>query len=154
MTWLTGEWSRIRQIIGPVGDEWWRDCEPDGPGVYRLIGLEEGKSGLEPASINRICGEDLMGTLYIGQAKSLQECLGDLVKTYSPDYRSGRHPVLSDKIAARFPLAKLGFAWERVDRSVYPWDREAKLMSDYIIEFGERPPLNRHCGVIPDSKAE
>lgn len=38
-------------------------------GVYRLIGLEVDGHRLKPASISRVCGEDVTGTLYIGEAR-------------------------------------------------------------------------------------
>ena len=55
-------------------------CEPR-PGVYRLIALDAA-GAQKPAPLNRICGVDETGTLYIGRE----------LKNFASD--SGRAPVL------------------------------------------------------------
>lgn len=109
-------------------------------GVYRLIGLED-TTGLSPAVIQRVCGNDVTGTLYIGAAEVLRNRIGSLVQTLRPDiFRSAPHKSLTAKLAARFPTDSLAISWEFSDR---PWDRENELLQAYVAEFGELPPHNR-----------
>ena len=60
--WLTGKWSPLCCIA-----QWQSDlCKPDAPGVYRLVALDP--NNVE-AQLERACGTDATGTLYIGRSK-------------------------------------------------------------------------------------
>src|SRR5580704_4065015 len=47
-------------------------------GVYRLIGLATESEVHKPATLSRACGQDTSGTLYIGEAGSLNSRLNQL----------------------------------------------------------------------------
>jgi hypothetical protein len=141
MAWLTGTWSPLCRVIEDIpGKRWFDLCVPDGPGVYRLIALDASKSGIVPASLDRVCGSDPTGTLYIGAAGSLQGRLGDLVKTNDPTkFKGGGHRRLTMKLAECFSPQWRALVWEYADE---PFEREGQLLRDYEGQFGERPPVN------------
>jgi hypothetical protein len=47
-------------------------------GVYRLIALDAERDPTKTAALDRVCGRDSTGTLYIGQADKLHVRLNDL----------------------------------------------------------------------------
>jgi hypothetical protein len=129
--------SRTRRIVELIETEqWWHHCK-EGPGVYCLIGLSE---NLVPASIERVCGPDNSGTLYIGSTRSLHGRLGQLVRTHRDG--TGGHRELPEKLGERFPADRLVFCWENVESPKAPRVREAELLEAYVTRFGELPPLN------------
>jgi hypothetical protein len=120
------------------------------PGVYRLIAL--GDAGAA-ANLQRMCGNDETGTLYIGmEGKTFSDRsrLTKLVRSLRPPRHGGlvynnehhaghrlrRHPVLSQK----FPSEKLAITWCYSDQ---PARAEAMLLDAYFASFGDTPPLNR-----------
>jgi len=119
------------------------------PGVYRLIALDENGGA---ATLERMCGRDATGTLYIGmEGKTFSERsrLTKLVRSLRPPrhgvvynnehkagYRLRRHPVLSQ----RFPENKLAITWCYSDHPVLA---EGILLDAYFASFGDTPPLNR-----------
>jgi hypothetical protein len=148
---VPGEW------IGPytlkqVGSYVSRLCKPKA-GVYRLIGLNDAG---KPASLDRICGNDRTGTLYIGcegknfavrsrlskLVRSLREPRGRGrgVHIYNEEHNAGsrlrRHPILSQ----RFPVSKLAITW---CYSAECYLAERALLDAYFASFGDTPPLNR-----------
>ena len=61
-------------------------------GVYRLIALASEGDLKKPAVLNRICGRDMTGTLYIGEAKSLSNRLNQLrrsARSHRPERSQG-----------------------------------------------------------------
>jgi hypothetical protein len=139
MSWLNGKWHICRLIETTEKDAWYTLCT-DVPGVYRLIGLDESRPDIVPATINRICGIDPTGTLNIGATKSLPDRLGSLVRTHDPKFRGGSHRKLPAKMAKRFPPKKLALAWQCADQ---PYEREGEMLDRYEAQFGEMPPLYR-----------
>jgi hypothetical protein len=122
-----------------VEKSWWESLARRA-GVYRLVALRDDTTFV-PMPLNRVCGVDDTGTIYIGQTdKQLIERLGALVKTHRKDYRSSPHRRLSSTLAASFPSERLAFTWEYT--SPPAWKREAELLSAYEHEFGELPPNN------------
>jgi hypothetical protein len=78
MRWLTGRWSPLCCIDGNAPGTRWSDlCNPDGPGVYRLVALDPNDVSA-PSLLGRVCGNDPSGTLYIGCATWLRRRLGQL----------------------------------------------------------------------------
>jgi hypothetical protein len=114
MSWLTGTWSPLCQIIGTAGGRRWIDlCDPDGPGVYRLVALDS-NAELAPAPIDRVCGVDPTGTLYIGHAGSLRSRLRQLARTNDPTEGIAHgHVVMAAKLKKRFPPQRLAITWQR-----------------------------------------
>jgi hypothetical protein len=120
-------------------------------GIYQLIG-----SG-KPAILDRICGPDQTGTLYIGcegknfadrsRLSKLVRSLGEPRSTrdgghiYNEEHNAGsrlrRHPVLS----RRFPISKLALTWCYTD-SKECYLSERALLDAYFRSFGDTPPLN------------
>jgi hypothetical protein len=123
-------------------------------GVYRLVGLANPGVNV-PAKIDRVCGTDETGTLYIGRAydqRALQTRLGNLFRTlrarkgfaysgHSAAEFLRHHPQLS----ARFPLDSLAVSWS------YDYNdamAEQILFGRYVRSFGEAPPLNLQQGLV------
>jgi hypothetical protein len=116
-------------------------------GVYRLYGVasEDGpgfKKGW-PGVINRACGTDMTGTLYIGRARRLSDRLNGLRRALLTGH--GSHDVPSMlrylmRLHQAYPsntlkVALLPFAnYKRV---------ESDLIDAYVNSFGELPPLWR-----------
>ena len=139
MSWLTGNWSPLVRISDAIEGKWWETLSPDSKGVYRLIALCDTEN-FNPMPLNRVCGTDETGTLYIGATdRALLNRLGSLVKTHRKDYASQPHRRLSAPLAERFPENKLATSWEY---TTSPWDREAELLMAYEAQFGELPPNN------------
>jgi hypothetical protein len=123
------------------------------PGVYRLVGLNEDEDKIVPAHINRICGVDTTGTLYLGCGSKLRIRLQQLSRAL----RMGSHHYIfahdiakefryNARLSARFPLKRLGITW------LYDWAYDAvetNLLFHYRDSFGETPPLNRMRGEMP-----
>ena len=123
-------------------------------GVYRLVGLANPGINV-PAKIDRVCGADETGTLYIGRAndqRALQTRLGNLFRTlkarkgfaYSGHSAADflrHHPLLS----ARFPLDCLAVSWSYDYHDVMA---EQILFGRYVRSFGEAPPLNLQQGLV------
>jgi hypothetical protein len=123
-------------------------------GVYRLVSLAQ--PGInEPALLDRICGSDKTGTLYVGCAGShgtLQSRLGSLLRTlrarkgfaYSGHKAADflrSHPLLSK----RFPLDNLAVTWSYDPHQILA---EQIRLSRYVRSFGEVPPLNLKLDII------
>jgi hypothetical protein len=111
-------------------------------GVYRLIGLADKGDTSKPATLNRVCGQDTTGTLYIGEAKTLNARLNQLQRTALRRQRSHgairmlRHTPLG-KV---FPEDQLAIALLFTDLT--PKFVEGHLLEAYMSSFGDTPPLN------------
>jgi hypothetical protein len=140
-SWLTGKWSPLCRIIENTPGKRWSDmCRPDGPGVYRLVALDANEQGFAPAPLNRVCGIDPTGTLYIGKTTSLRKRLRTLVLTNDPNIPfGGGHAFMSAKPQRRFPFQLRAVTWQRTSEV---WNAEKKLFENYTTRFGELPPMN------------
>ena len=143
MSWLTGAWSMLYRLSDRDRGAWFRSCE-DRPGVYRLVGLQDDPASLQPALLNRACGQDEFGTLYIGAAtRSLQSRLAQLVAQHLPPPSKGRgHVAMPMALARTFPASRLAVCWSYVGHDVDAFATERTLLVAYRDVFGERPPLN------------
>jgi hypothetical protein len=143
MSWLNGSWNETIRISEAIENRWWDKLESKKTGVYRLIAL--GENG-EPIPLNRVCGTDATGTLYIGATdRPLLNRLGSLVKTHRTDYVGKPHRELPVTLSEYFPDGRLGMTWEYTN---FPWQREAELLTAYEAKFGELPPNNGQRSVI------
>ena len=142
MSWLTGEWSALHRVSDRDQSAWFRTCK-DEPGIYRLVALQDGLL-LQPAVLNRVCGADELGTIYIGAAtRSLQSRLGQLVAQHSPErFKGGAHVSMPAPLAKAFPANKLAVCWSYAERGMDVFAMERALLVAYRDVFGERPPLN------------
>jgi hypothetical protein len=104
-------------------------------GVYRLIALSEAGNVDKPMQFNRVCGQDVTGTLYIGCAGRLNDRLNQM-------RRSEHHTIgmLRRIPALNLPLERLAIAMLFTGRSYT--SVEGYLISAYINSFGDTPPLN------------
>jgi hypothetical protein len=143
MSWLTGDWPKLIRISEAIESQWWKELEPNRPGVYRLVALDANGN---PMPLNRVCGTDETGTLYIGASnRPLLNRLGSLVKTNRADYASRPHRQLSIPLGNLFPEDRLAITWEYTE---VPWQRESELLMAYEAQFGELPPNNAQRSVI------
>jgi hypothetical protein len=146
--WLTGRWCPLYCIAESAPGKRWSDlCNPDGPGVYRLVAIDLIKLGILAVPLNRVCGIDPSGTLYIGRSKSLRTRLSSLVRTHDPTKRIGAifgasHIMMTKKLTKRFPPKCLAITWRRADSASSSQTQEATLLRDYKDSFGELPPMN------------
>lgn len=121
-------------------------------GVYQLHWLENGK----PKTINRLCGQDKEGILYIGMTEGklmkrvsdLQQALksNSIISLDSP--ASSGHAQMGMKyfrIRKRIPIRDLSI---RVVPHDEPKKEESERLDDYVKEFGELPPLNGQYGSV------
>ena len=111
-------------------------------GVYRLIGLETDKP-FKPATISRTCGEDVSGTLYIGEAGWLNERLNQLRRSLRREDTHGASRLWrqSAALVAKFPSNKLGVGMLFTNPGMRGWI-ERDLIGAYLNSFGDTPPLN------------
>ncbi len=91
-------------------------------GVYRLIGLAEAGNS-KPATIDRICGRDETGTLYVGcEGKNfaVRSRLSKLVRSlreprrgsaFNSEHNAGLFLRRNWLLSSRFPPSKLAIAW-------------------------------------------
>jgi hypothetical protein len=74
MSWLdqVDQWCPLIRVT----ESWGARC-PNSGGVYRLVGISTEAGERAPVSIDRVCGRDPNGTLYIGEGASLTGRLPD-----------------------------------------------------------------------------
>src|SRR5688572_7668157 len=79
MSWLEQvKWSPLIRIT----DRWGEMCPTKSCGVYRLVGVSTDTGECNPVGIDRVCGRDASGTLYIGIGdSSLDGRLGPLIRS-------------------------------------------------------------------------
>jgi hypothetical protein len=128
------------------------------PGVYRLIGLESPRAlrstpnGIPRlalggcATINRACGQDTTGTLYIGKGRPLSSRLDALRRSLrhgSFDHGAPETLRYYLRLNQTFPPDQLAIAVFPCSNCEYV---ECDLLDVYINSFGEIPPLNLRRG--------
>jgi hypothetical protein len=112
-------------------------------GVYRLIALAVEGDPTNPAVLNRVCGQDATGTLYIGQAKSLSGRLNQLrrsARSHRPESSHGAISMLRQIPILNFPLDNLAVALLFTGGATTCV--ESDLIHAYMNSFGDTPPLN------------
>jgi hypothetical protein len=112
-------------------------------GVYRLIALTSEGDLNKLVTLNRICGQDVTGTLYIGETTNLSVRLNQLsrsARSHRPERSHGAISKLKQIPILNFPLNKLGVALLFTGRDTTGVERD--LIYAYINSFGEMPPLN------------
>ena len=103
-------------------------------GVYRLVGLAQDGEIRQLATISRVCGEDRTGTLYIGEAGTLNKRLNQLRKG---SHQASRFPTI---LREKFPMRRLAIASLFTSRSTKMIEND--LLQAYVNSFGDTPPLN------------
>jgi hypothetical protein len=111
-------------------------------GVYRIIGLATDKA-FKPAAISRACGEDVSGTLYVGESRWLNERLNQFRRSLRGEDTHGASRLWrqSMTLKSKFPSNQLGIAtfFTRVRMHEVI---ESDLIRAYLDSFGDTPPLN------------
>jgi hypothetical protein len=145
MTWLDGNWCGMFRISAYDNEHTWDKLPKGSPGVYRLVALCN-CSNFTPERLNRVCGLDVTGTLYIGrggsrysQPDTLANRISELAHTHSRRFRGASHRKLPKPLGDLFPDDKLAIEWELTDD---PRGREGQILANYEGVFGELPPLN------------
>ena len=113
-------------------------------GVYILKCCEDGTLS-SPMPINRILKVDNSGILYIGKADSFLDRVINLKKSILSQYKSNNHKcgttfMNNPKLSSKFPFDYLSVQLISSDN---PMELENIFLTQYEIEFGELPPLNR-----------
>lgn len=104
-------------------------------GVYRIIALESDGGLMGPASLNRLCGRDSTGTLYIGCSRQLHRRLNE--------FRRGSHGAAAALRALpgmSLPPTKLAIALLFTNTCIEFIERH--LIQAYTNTYGDAPPLN------------
>ena len=110
-------------------------------GVYRLIALAEDGDTARPAKLNRVCGQDVTGTLYIGKAGALHARLNQFrrsMTTYEDSH--GAAGMLKAIPRLKLPPSRLAIALMFTGR--FYGGVESDLIKAYMNTFGDTPPLN------------
>jgi hypothetical protein len=112
-------------------------------GVYRLIALASEGDLTRPATLNRLCGPDTTGTLYIGEAGSLSNRLNQLrrsARSHRPERSHGAIGMLRQIPLLDYPSNKLGVGLLFTVPQTEMIERH--LIHAYMNSFGDTPPLN------------
>ncbi len=147
---IPGKWFDLCQVQGLVNS-------PNLPklprgGIYRLVALTEDDLALR--GVNRVCGRDNHGTLYIGRSHNLRMRLSTIARELCARHRGERFYVEGHTVgwltrhgllARTFPVNSLALTWSF---NKNPLKAEANLLRHYFQSFGEGPPLNR-ASTIP-----
>jgi len=145
-----GRWADLYRLkgIGRIS----KYCEPY-CGVYRLVGLVEDKSPFKhrwpfaAASLDRVCGHDETGTLYIGSFFERRRLAGLILSCRDESWLSrdahgaGATLRATAVLSGRFPVERLAVTWCYDAR---PALAEKQLLRCYRESFGELPPLNAY----------
>jgi hypothetical protein len=114
-------------------------------GVYRLIALASEDDLTRPATLSRVCGQDTTGTLYIGEAKSLNIRLNQLRR--SARLRSFRREKTHGAINMLRKIPVLNYPTNRLAVALCFTITQTRIIEEHLIyaymnSFGEMPPLN------------
>lgn len=153
---IPGDWNKLHRL-DEVGSYIGSHCKWKS-GVYRLVGLA--KPGVTtPAILDRICGRDETGRLYIGcsgKRSTLRSRLPKLVRSlqtprsykhsgeysyvYNEEHNAGTLLRMHLLLSERFPINALAITWFYDPQCFIT---EGELLARYVKCFGEAPPLNR-----------
>jgi hypothetical protein len=133
-------WGRNWESM-PLDDGAFRKRSHGYCGVYRIVGLND---ALLPATITRLSGEDLTGTLYIGNAGRLNNRLNQFRRSMRRENSHGAASLWFDSgiLQERFPPEKLRVSIYFTDSGEIIRDVERDLIRAYLNSFGDTPPLN------------
>ena len=118
---------------------------PEEIGVYKIFAFNHANL---PINVNRFCGTDTTGLLYIGKTdrQNLRKRLYQFYTSAHPEMVTHNHSGAQKYFrnqAIRNHLGNnhvLGFEFEIHD---FPNIRESELLNEYFLQFGEYPPLNK-----------
>ena len=138
-SWQMPPWTEICEDLNwhlyPLGGGYFQKKHHGYQGVYRLFGLAEEGDATKPATLNRACGQDPTGTLYIGKSGTINVRLNQM--------RKSRHNAIDRLRCAHllnFPIEKLAVGFLFTGRSIGLI--ESYLVQAYMNSFGDSPPLN------------
>ena len=113
-------------------------------GIYRIWAIDKNK---KPLAVNRFCGTDKSGLLYIGKTEkqTLRKRLYQFASSANLEMKTHNHSggmkyfnleVIQNKLS-KYSL------WFDYEKTTQPKERETELLKDYSKIFGEYPPLNK-----------
>lgn len=133
--------AKLRWRLFPVDDKPFTDKDHGYWGVYRIVALAVDRDLTKPATLNRICGEDKSGTLYIGRSTSLHARLNQFQRTLlSKESSHGAAQILKRGGVLHFPPTRLAIALLFTPECIKGVERD--LIDAYMNSFGDTPPLN------------
>lgn len=123
-------------------DNFWEQI-PETKGVYKLVSVDF--ITLKPVPVQRVCGIDKDGILYIGESQNLRNRLCDLKKSILEKFKSDSHPAgiqykTNGMLMDMFSETSLAINYIEIDSHK---NEETRLLSEYRLKFGELPPLNQ-----------
>lgn len=93
--------------------------------------------------MQRVCGTDLSGTLYVGSTSSLHRRISQLVRSRDTErFTAKSDKPLPARLAEDFPVDRLAVCWTNMPETLDRFADERRLIAAYPDEFGELPPLN------------
>lgn len=114
-------------------------------GIYFLRWVKNRK----PVVINRLCGTDHEGLLYIGETKTLRRRFQRIwrginleIKTKSNKINTLRKNILFCNLHQSINLDEYEIIWEELDTKLEAQIQEAAALKLYAEKFKEPPPLN------------
>lgn len=122
------------------GREWWRNSPREKVGVYRIVAMSADWPCVVPSPVERSCGIDLTGTLYIGQG-----WINNRVSTHILNHRSfhpARLRMWSPSLLQKFPITQRAISWLETHSIEAARQKENELLHLYWERFGELPPVN------------
>lgn len=110
-------------------------------GVYQIWACD---SNCNPITINRFCGIDNNGLLYIG-CTIKQNLRKRLNQFYSSTIKANTHAggIKYQKRKKIKKILKKDSLWFNFIITKNPKEKETELLIKYINKFGEHPPLNK-----------
>jgi hypothetical protein len=134
--------SRLDWELYRVDDGCFRSKRHGFCGVYRLFWLASDGNLRDPKPLDRVCGRDTTGTLYIGETGSLSIRLNQLQRSLSSrkENSHGTARMLREIPKLRIARNRLGIALMLTvtcTRAI-----EDCLIKAYMNSFGDTPPLN------------
>ncbi|WP_375203834.1 hypothetical protein [Hyphococcus sp.] len=116
------------------------------PGIYEILSVDHNG---DPLSINRFCGVDKFGVLYIGRSfhmrRRLRAFANMILNNSKRGHVAGRTYRTSPKIKKIASPESLIFCFKHLDDVA---SEESSLLKAYVNKFGEVPPLNGRAEFI------
>ncbi len=111
-------------------------------GVYRLVALASESELNPPATLNRVCGQDRSGTLYIGCTIRLSDRLNQLRRSLLSRYERSHSAITMLRSIPILDFAPNKLAIALLYTGKRPSFVESYLIKAYMNTFGDTPPLN------------
>ena len=115
------------------------------PGIYFI----RWKKYETPVTINRLCGSDSNGLLYVGESKDLRrrvqrvwQGIESIHKTTSKTQNTLRNTIMFCKLHEEINSNEYEIAWQHLSTKIEAQVQEAAALKLYAEKYKEPPPLN------------